>query len=36
MSKATIFFIIATPTAIQQIAIPAIIRPWAVIHSNET
>jgi hypothetical protein len=36
MSKVIIFFIIATPTAIQQIAIPAIMRPWVVIHRSET
>ena len=35
-SNAIIFFIIATPIAIQQIAIAAIIRPWLVVHSSDT
>ena len=36
MSKAIIFFIIATPMAIQKIAIPEIIRPWPVVQSSDT
>ena len=36
MSKEIIFFIIATPMAIQPIAMPAIIRPCVVIHSSDT
>ena len=35
-SNAIIFFIIATPTPIQQMAITEIMRPWLVVHNNET
>ena len=35
-SNAIIFFIIATPIPIQQIAITEIMRPWLVVHNNET
>ena len=35
-SNAIIFFIIATPMPIQQIAITEIMRPWLVVHSSET